>query len=66
VLQLLCLVNECLSAVEVGFSRLAVRLLFLAPTMSCASAVQAVGWCHEAADDGDYKIVVAHAGERRS
>jgi hypothetical protein len=27
-----------------GSSCLAVRLLFLAPTMSCASAVQAVGY----------------------
>jgi hypothetical protein len=39
VLQLLCPVNDCLSAVEVGSSRLAARLLFLAPTMSCASAI---------------------------
>jgi hypothetical protein len=42
VLQLLCRVNDCLSAVEVA-SRLAARLLFLAPTMSCASAIQAIG-----------------------
>jgi hypothetical protein len=42
------------------------RLLFLIPTMSCASVLQAVCQCHETADDGDNKIVVAHAGGQQS
>jgi hypothetical protein len=62
VLPLLCPVSDCLSAVEVGSSRVAARLLFLVVTVSCISAVQAVGQCHEATDDGDSKIVVAYAG----
>jgi hypothetical protein len=43
VLQMLCLVNDCLSAVEVGSLCLAARLMFIALTISCASAVQVVG-----------------------
>jgi hypothetical protein len=65
VLPLLCLVSDCLSAVEVGSSRVAARLLFLVPTVPCTSVVQAVGQCHEATGDGDFKIVVAHAGGRQ-
>jgi hypothetical protein len=59
---MLCLVSECLSAVEVGSSRVAARLLFLVPTVSCIFVVQTIGQCHEATDDGDFEIVVAHAG----
>jgi hypothetical protein len=62
VLPLLCPVSDCLSAVEVGPSRMAARLMFLVPTVSCISVVQAVGQCHKATDDGDFEIVVAHAG----
>jgi hypothetical protein len=53
-------------AVEAGSSGVATRLLFLDPTMLCVSALQAAGQCHEATDDGDYKIVVAHVGRWRS
>jgi hypothetical protein len=60
VILLLCPANDCLSAVEVGSSRVATRLLFLVPMMSCISIGQAVDQC-QATDDGDYKIVVAHA-----
>jgi hypothetical protein len=49
-------------AVEAGSFGMVVRLLFLDPTMSCVSALQAAGQCHEATDDGDYKIMVVHAG----
>ena len=66
VLPLLCPVYDCLAAVEVGSSCVAARLLSLAPTMSCASGVLAACRCHEAMDDGDFKIVVAHASGRRS
>ena len=65
-LPLLCPVDDCLSAVEVGPSRVAARLLSLAPTMSCASGILAACQCHEVTDDGDIKIVVAHTGGRRS
>jgi hypothetical protein len=43
VLPLLCPVSDCLSAVEVGSSGVAVRLLFLVPTVSCISVVQVIG-----------------------
>jgi hypothetical protein len=46
----------------VGSSRVATSLLFLVPTVSCISAAQAAGQFHEVTDDGDFKIVVAHAG----
>jgi hypothetical protein len=49
-------------AVEAGSSGVAARLLFLDPTISCVSALQAAVQCYEATDDGEYKIVVAHAG----
>jgi hypothetical protein len=58
VLPLLCPINECLSAVEVGSSHMAMRLVFLVPNMSRTSVYQVVGQCHEAAHDGDFKIVV--------
>jgi hypothetical protein len=62
VLPLLRPVSDCLSAVEVGSSRMATRLMFLVLMVSCISDVQAACQCHEATDDGDIKIVVAHAG----
>jgi hypothetical protein len=43
VLPLLCPISDCLSAVEVDSSGVAVRLLFLVPTVSCISVVQVIG-----------------------
>jgi hypothetical protein len=49
---LICPANDCLSAVEVGSSRVAVRLLFLASITPCAFAVQAAGQ----SDDGGTRL----------
>jgi hypothetical protein len=57
--------SRCLSAVEVDPSRVDTGLLFLVPTRSSTSILQAAYKHHEAADDVDYKIVVAHVGGRR-
>ena len=65
-LPLLCPVDDCLSAVEVGPSRVAARLLSLAPKMSCTFGVQAACQYHEATHEDDCKTVVAHAGGWRS
>jgi hypothetical protein len=40
------------------------RLLLLVPALLSASILWAACQCLEATDDGDYKIVVAHAGGR--
>jgi hypothetical protein len=61
VLPLLCPVSDCLSAMEVGSSHVAARLLFLVSTVSCISVVQAASQCHKETGDGDFKIMVAHA-----
>jgi hypothetical protein len=54
------------SSVEVGFSRVVARLLYLVSKMSCTSVVQAACQCHEATDEDDFKILVAHVGGWRS
>jgi hypothetical protein len=58
----LCPISDCPPAVEVGSSRMVVRLLFLTVTMSRAFVVHATCQRCKVNDDEDYKIVFAYAG----
>jgi hypothetical protein len=55
-------VNDRLSGGGGGFLQRGCEAAVPRPMMSCVFALQAACQCHEATDDGDYKIVVVHAG----